>query len=344
MDMPVLAVTIGLLASLVAVCLLPVRADSAEDRGDGRTEVIIPSFTKTSPRRPRTWTFLGAAAVLGLIFVEWQRPSALYVGAVSAVASAITHHPATVNGYAARLRPATLFFAVAYMIGIGLVMRGGPARRVCVMAHSVLYVSMTLLTHVLMIVIGMVTGLVDRAVRHRGHPGQPAHRRAGHHAADVHLLRPAPDDHGAGPAAHVEMGHDPDLVRADLGDRSAGGRLRGAVRAGQPDLGLAGVRAAVRGGPAVHAHVRAAVAAVVDQPPAAVPRRGPPAGRRDHPGLQRGGEHRPGARVDRRGRRALRRAGAGRAVQRRVVRRHRGTRPRRDRAVQARSRRDPERC
>ena len=160
MDLPVLAVTIGLLASLVVVCLLPVRADSAEDRGDGRTEVIIPSFTKTSPRRPRTWTFLGTAAVLGLIFVEWQRPSALYVRAVSAVASAITHHPATVNGYAARLRPATLFFAVAYMVGIALVMRGGPARRVCVMAHSVLYVSMTLLTHVLMIVIGMVTGLV----------------------------------------------------------------------------------------------------------------------------------------------------------------------------------------
>ena len=46
MDMPVLAVTIGLLASLVAVCLLPVCADSAEDRGDGRTEVIIPSFTQ----------------------------------------------------------------------------------------------------------------------------------------------------------------------------------------------------------------------------------------------------------------------------------------------------------
>ena len=44
------------------------------------------------------------------------------------------------------------------MIGIALVMRGGPARRICVMAHSVLYVSMTLLTHVLMIVVGMATG------------------------------------------------------------------------------------------------------------------------------------------------------------------------------------------
>ena len=158
MDVPVLLVTIGLLAGLVVVCLLPISADSAEDRGDGRTDVEIPSFTKTPPLRPRTWTFLGTAAVLGLVFVLWQRPSSLYIGAVGAVATAITHHPATVNGYVVRLRPATLYFAVAYMIGIGLVMRGGAARRLCVMAHSVLYVSMSLLAHVLMIVTGMATG------------------------------------------------------------------------------------------------------------------------------------------------------------------------------------------
>src|SRR5438128_526397 len=113
MDMPVLVVTIGLLATLIAACLLPIRADSAEDRGDGRTDVDIPSFTKTSPRRPRTWTFLAVTATLGLIFVEWQRPSALYTGAVRAVATAITHSPATVDGYVVRLRPATLLFAVA---------------------------------------------------------------------------------------------------------------------------------------------------------------------------------------------------------------------------------------
>jgi cellulose synthase/poly-beta-1,6-N-acetylglucosamine synthase-like glycosyltransferase len=160
MDLPVLAVTIGLLGALIAVCLLPVGTDGAEDQGDGRTEVIIPSFMRTPPLRPRTWSFLLVAAVLGLIFVEWPRPSALYIGAVRAVAAAITHSPATVNGYVMRLRPATLFFAVAYMIGIALVMRGGPARRVVVMAHAVLYVAMSLLAHTLMIVIGMATGLV----------------------------------------------------------------------------------------------------------------------------------------------------------------------------------------
>jgi cellulose synthase/poly-beta-1,6-N-acetylglucosamine synthase-like glycosyltransferase len=159
MDLPVLAVTIGLLGALIAVCLLPVGTDGAEDQGDGRTEVIIPSFMRTPPLRPRTWSFLLVAAVLGLIFVEWPRPSALYIGAVRAVAAAITHSPATVNGYVMRLRPATLFFAVAYMIGIALVMRGGPARRVVVMAHAVLYVAMSLLAHTLMIVIGMATGL-----------------------------------------------------------------------------------------------------------------------------------------------------------------------------------------
>ena len=65
MDVRLLAVTIGLLAVLVAVCLLPVSADSADDHGDGRTQVAIPRHTKTPPYRPRTWMFLGVTAALG---------------------------------------------------------------------------------------------------------------------------------------------------------------------------------------------------------------------------------------------------------------------------------------
>jgi cellulose synthase/poly-beta-1,6-N-acetylglucosamine synthase-like glycosyltransferase len=160
MDKPVLLMTIGLLAALIAACILPLRADTAEDRGDGRADVDIPRYTKTSPRRPRTWAFLLVTAALGLVFVGWRRPSELYTGAVRDVAAAITHNPATVDGYVVRLRPATLLFAVAYIIGIALVMRGGRARRLAVAAHAVLYVGMALLTHSLMIVIGMTTGWV----------------------------------------------------------------------------------------------------------------------------------------------------------------------------------------
>jgi cellulose synthase/poly-beta-1,6-N-acetylglucosamine synthase-like glycosyltransferase len=159
MDMSVLGVTIGLLAILIAICLLPVRIDSAEDGGDGRTVVVIPRHTKTPTHRPRTWAFLTVTAALGLVFVVWPQPSALYTGAVRDVAVAITHNPATVNGYVVRLRPATLLFAVAYLIGIALVMRGGPVRRVAAATHTVLYVAMSLLTHSLMIVIGIATGL-----------------------------------------------------------------------------------------------------------------------------------------------------------------------------------------
>jgi cellulose synthase/poly-beta-1,6-N-acetylglucosamine synthase-like glycosyltransferase len=160
MDMRLLSVTIGLLAALVAVCLLPVSADGAEDRGDGRTQVVIPRHVKTPPYRPRTWIFLAVTAALGLLFLGWQRPSlpATYAGLVRAVAAAITKDPATVNGYVARLRPATEFFAVAYIIGIALVARAGLARRIAILAHVVLYVAISVLMQALMIVAGMTTG------------------------------------------------------------------------------------------------------------------------------------------------------------------------------------------
>ena len=138
MDMPLLVATIGLLTALAAACVLPVCADSTSDRGDGRGVVIIPSYVPTSRFRPRTWAFLGIAAVLGLAFTGWQRPSipVIYAGAVRGVAVAITRDPASVNGYVARLYPATLFPAVAYIVGIALVVRAGPARRLAMLAHA----------------------------------------------------------------------------------------------------------------------------------------------------------------------------------------------------------------
>jgi cellulose synthase/poly-beta-1,6-N-acetylglucosamine synthase-like glycosyltransferase len=160
MDMQVLAVTVGLLAALIALCLLPVRVDSADDKGDGRTVVVIPGYVKTTPLRPRTWSFLALTSGMGLLFVLFQGPSNLYATGVRAVAGAITHDPATVDGYVVRLRPATLFFAVAYMIAISLVMRAKLSRRLVVAAHSAVYVAMTLLTDALMIVVGMKTGWV----------------------------------------------------------------------------------------------------------------------------------------------------------------------------------------
>ena len=74
MDMPLLAATAGLIAALTGACVLPVCADSAEDRGDGRAIVVIPGYVRTPRSRPRTWAFLGIAALLGLAFVGWPRP------------------------------------------------------------------------------------------------------------------------------------------------------------------------------------------------------------------------------------------------------------------------------
>jgi glycosyltransferase involved in cell wall biosynthesis len=162
MDMSLLAATVGLLAAGVGACLLPVWADSTDDLGNGMSTVVIPRHVPTPRFRPRTWAFLGIAAVLGLLFVGWQRPSIpdIYIGAVRDVAVAMTRNPATVNGYAARLHPATLYLAVAYIIGISLVVRAGAGRRVAMAAHAVLYVAMSLLTQALMITVGIATRLL----------------------------------------------------------------------------------------------------------------------------------------------------------------------------------------
>ncbi len=157
--MRLLAVTIGLFLALLAACLLPVSADGTEDLGDGRGRVVIPLPVKTPSYRPRTWIFLGVTAVLGLLFLGWQRPSpaAAYADLVRAVATAITKDPASVNGYVARLRPATEFFAVAYIIGISVVARASLARRIAMLSHTVLYVALSVLGQALLIVAGMAT-------------------------------------------------------------------------------------------------------------------------------------------------------------------------------------------
>jgi cellulose synthase/poly-beta-1,6-N-acetylglucosamine synthase-like glycosyltransferase len=162
MDMPLLAATIGLLVALGGACVMPTYADSADDLGDGLAAVEIPKHVPTSRFRPRTWAFMGTTALLGLVFLGWQRPSlpGLYIGAVRDVAVAITRNPATVSGYAARLHPAFLYLTVAYMVSIALVVRAKPARRLVMLSHAVLYVAMCALTQALMITVGITTGLL----------------------------------------------------------------------------------------------------------------------------------------------------------------------------------------
>jgi cellulose synthase/poly-beta-1,6-N-acetylglucosamine synthase-like glycosyltransferase len=159
MDLRLLAATIGLFTALLAACLLPVAADGTEDLGDGRGQVVIPLPVKTPPYRPRTWLFLAVTAGLGVLFLGWQRPSpaAAYVEVVRAVATAVTRDPAGVNGYMARLRPATEFFAVAYITGIATAARASLARRAAMLFHVVLYLALSVLGEALLTVAGLST-------------------------------------------------------------------------------------------------------------------------------------------------------------------------------------------
>jgi cellulose synthase/poly-beta-1,6-N-acetylglucosamine synthase-like glycosyltransferase len=160
MNMTLLVATVGLLTTLVVACLLPVSGEGTEDQGDGKGTVDIPRHVKTPTYRPRTWIFLAVAAGLGLLFLGWQRPAlpVAYAGAVRSVATAITRDPATVNGYVARLRPATQFFAVAYIAGLAVVARASAARRLAIASHVVLYLAISVLLQALLIVTGMATG------------------------------------------------------------------------------------------------------------------------------------------------------------------------------------------
>src|ERR1700745_2404975 len=157
MDVRLLAATIGLFTALIVACLLQVYADGTEDGGDGRGRVVIPAHVKTPTYRPRTWVFFGVTAILGLLYLGWHRPSpaGAYADVVRAVATAITRDPASVNGYVARLRPATEFLAVAYIIGIATVARASLPRRIAMLFHAVLYVGLSVLGDVLLIVAGM---------------------------------------------------------------------------------------------------------------------------------------------------------------------------------------------
>ncbi len=160
MDGRLLAATIGAFAVLVVICLLPTAADGPEDQGDGRTHVVMPRHVKTPAARPRTWLFLAVSAVLGLVFLGWQRPSApgAYDDLVRALVTAITRNPASANGYVARLRPATEFLAVAYIIGISAVARASLARRLAMLSHVLLYLALSVLLQSLLITAGMATG------------------------------------------------------------------------------------------------------------------------------------------------------------------------------------------
>ena len=160
MDGRLLAATIVISAVLVVICLLPACGDRRDDLGDGMSQVLIPRYAKTPAARPRTWLFMAICAALGLLFLGWKRPSAAagYTSLVQALAAAITRDPATVNGYVARLLPATGFLAVAYIIGISLVVRASLARRLAMLFHVPLYLAMSVLAQALLISAGIASG------------------------------------------------------------------------------------------------------------------------------------------------------------------------------------------
>ena len=184
------------------------------------------------------------------------------------MAVAITRDPASVNGYVVRLHPATEFFAVAYIVGIAAVARASLARRIAILGHGVLYLAMSVLLQALLIVAGLATGW---PIAPFGIEATLANLLVG----GLVITRMTFTCYTLPRATTVPVERPRWMWDSVLAGCSLVAvvallvvELRVSRRARQPDLGMAGLRAAVRGEHPVRAAVRAVVAAVVDQPQA----------------------------------------------------------------------------
>ncbi|HVX43161.1 MAG TPA: glycosyltransferase [Mycobacteriales bacterium] len=140
-------------------CIKPLFAGTPEDRGDGKTEVLIPNYVKTPTYRPRTWVFMGISVVVAVLMTGWRDPQPLgvYRSVVQRLVFMVTGEHSVSAGYSNAIQASSQFFAVATLLGMAVVVRATPGRRALILAHIPAYLVMTALAQTLLIAIGMGT-------------------------------------------------------------------------------------------------------------------------------------------------------------------------------------------
>ncbi|HXZ99323.1 MAG TPA: glycosyltransferase [Candidatus Binatia bacterium] len=153
-----LAVVGGLLGLLLFWIVYSVRRHPTVDRGDGLGRVVI------DPPRPtrliRVAVFLATMVVYAVAVVAARvQIATIYVSAVMRMVLWILPAPTLVAPYANRFETGYRMMIAGSIVALALVIRAGPARRLSVALHAVVYLVMAALLDCIVVVTSAVTRL-----------------------------------------------------------------------------------------------------------------------------------------------------------------------------------------
>ena len=150
----VLALDLGLAAILL---LLPLRAASNADRGDGLARVVLPANRPISPWR----TLIYYASLAGCSTLLLRLPGVIpgYRAIVSRVAILAYGHPGQVAAYAGRVDAALRLLVVIDLLCLTLVVSAGPGRRLAVGLHAVAFLALSIGVDALVMIVAIAARL-----------------------------------------------------------------------------------------------------------------------------------------------------------------------------------------
>ena len=142
------------IAASLAVLLLPLRRRYPDDRGDGNALVLLdPPRNPPMLAAPAAVTFF---ACLFLLYRSVQGPlnvDHLYATAVDRIASTVVRAPSEVHGYLAEFSMGLRFLIVGTMLTLAIFGRGGPVRRIVMVAQAIWYVCAVLFIDAALVVV-----------------------------------------------------------------------------------------------------------------------------------------------------------------------------------------------
>jgi cellulose synthase/poly-beta-1,6-N-acetylglucosamine synthase-like glycosyltransferase len=155
-----------LLASLLAVIVVPLRRTGDADAGDGLGVVALPPAVRTPPTRPRTVAFLLGVVVASVLLVAVRKPSlqAAFTDLVAAVVSVATGSGLSGAAASSQVSAAVPLLGAAYLVVLSVVIRATLGRRILLAAHAVLLLCTTAVAQGLLVVLTAHLGNPSRAL------------------------------------------------------------------------------------------------------------------------------------------------------------------------------------
>lgn len=141
------AVLAAALVWAVAVTIYPHLVDYDDDHGDGRGVVLLPKPVSSIHYRMRLFAFFGIGATIILFADGLHRfqPATLYTGMVRDVATSLTGRSAEVVAYVQGVSPRIPLLWTVALLSFACVLRATWGRRIAVMAHALLYLTIAII-------------------------------------------------------------------------------------------------------------------------------------------------------------------------------------------------------